>query len=647
MDLQYNIFKLDDILDNLLKEVFNKSGKKATYKLIDDLMNEREIDSDLELKKELNKFSSDSIRLSLEKKILLSIENKALANRKSYWEVLKSRAPRIKTGIMAHYYDSYIDDLKRNNNEKYEARTITELNTVYNNEIKSSLEKFTPDMSALVDGLSSVTLEHMENVNANGRVIKVDGKKKGGIFLDKNSKISYGKFVNKEEFITMLNNLENNSTPFVTNSEIGISDLKVIVQSVNSCLNFEQNQKLKRTDAKTITIGQAGLKKAGSVFLGKEAELPDGSYVSLEEINYAINSYINKKKAEKIEKIPKRSHKVVELKSKVKKFALAAAAAVTVLVSTLPGFKKSETKEITSNPPIRVERLYDTEVSMDNYESDNEIVANTNVIEKSNPEIVVINNIEKEELPTLNVENEINQSDLPTVSNEENTEVNENVSTENTNPIEEVQVETPIENENSLIEEAKVEEPIEDSEDKIIYNDLVPTHQAKAYDADYELRRYLYAIAQHEAGGDIGDNRYTDAKAVISTILNRAGDERWISYCKGDTIETMLFFSGQYMSKAQLEALAYYKNPDLLLPEIIQAVDDCLAGSRNHYYTSYRGKKNVASDREQFVSGGNNYFSPIETPVEEVAMVSENMDINSEMLDSNLEIEQVSVGRTI
>lgn len=339
MDLNYNLLKLEEIINNMCSNFLKQNNSRKLRVVLKSLIDGEY--SDLiapEYIGELNKYSKDSVRLVIEKNILLSIENKALATRKSYWEVLKDKVPRINEALLSHYYDDYINDLKKENSH-YKSRTIDEINSFYDNEIKNSLTLFNNEMNAMLNSVSNVSLNHMENLNANGRVLSIDGKNRGGLFLDRNSKISYGKFVNKNEVITMLKILEEKEKSKIETKlgSIDIKDLKVIVGSINNCINISNNEKIKNQDARTISVGQTGIKKAGTIFFGKEGiDLPNGDYVSLEEINLAVNKFINESKEQ-----PKKKVKVVSIKSKIKQFAAAAAVAVSVLSAALPGAKKN------------------------------------------------------------------------------------------------------------------------------------------------------------------------------------------------------------------------------------------------------------------------------------------------------------------
>lgn len=337
MDLNYNISILNEKLDEIFKRLTGRRNNKKLKQLIDDFISKE--DSKILDKNEidfLSSYSKDTIRLIAEKRILLAIENKALANRQSYWLALKDRAPKISKNILAHYYDYFIEDI---NKEfiRYKTRTIDEINKVYDKEIKKSLSTLNENLDNVLSNASSINLDHMENLNSNGRVLSVDGVRKGGLFLSKDSNISYGKFVNKYEFLTMINKMESKKFK-VNNGVISKEDLKSIVDTLNQRVNISKNEKIQNQDARSITVGEEN-KKAGTLFFGKKGlDLPNGEYVSVEEINTAINQFINGKNKLVISKEEnKKEFKIVQVKGKIRKFAATAAMAVSMLVASVTG----------------------------------------------------------------------------------------------------------------------------------------------------------------------------------------------------------------------------------------------------------------------------------------------------------------------
>ena len=337
MDLNYNLLKLEEKIDEILNSLKGKKNNKKLKQLIDDLLSKKDTKLiDKESKEFLNNYSKDAISLVIEKRILLAIENKSLADRKSYWLALKDRAPKISVGILSHFYDDLVTDIN-DKFTRYNIKTIDEINETYDTEIKNNLEVFDDDLTTALDSVSSVSLDHMENLNANGRVLSVDGVRKGGIFLSKDSNISYGKFVNKDEFLSMINKLESNKIK-LNGKELAKEDLEKIVSGISQKLEISKNEKIKNQDARNISIGEES-KKAGTLFFGRNGlDLPNGEYVSVDEINAAINQFVNGKNELAITKEENRKvFTVKKIKYDFKRFATSAAVAVSMLVASISG----------------------------------------------------------------------------------------------------------------------------------------------------------------------------------------------------------------------------------------------------------------------------------------------------------------------
>lgn len=330
MNLEYSLASIEEIVINLLKNTLSKKGAKGVRNLIDDIMNERPLKVADDIKQELQKYSTDTLRLIVEKEILLSLENSSLANRKSYWDVLKNRAPRVKIGIMSHYYDNYINTLKQENPATYKARTITELNETYDKAINESFHVINEAGNAILDIVSTV------NVNTNDNAITVNNNEAGNLVIDDNTKINDGKFVNKDEFITVLDkvdNLPNGSKLITNNPKISISDIKNITNSLSNNLNITSNE-----NERTVTLGQAGIKEVGNI--NDAPTLPDGTYVSIEELNIAINNFINKPLEEK------KPAKILRIKQEIRKQVAMVAMSFTILSAALPMLKNKIQKDI-------------------------------------------------------------------------------------------------------------------------------------------------------------------------------------------------------------------------------------------------------------------------------------------------------------
>jgi len=147
------------------------------------------------------------------------------------------------------------------------------------------------------------------------------------------------------------------------------------------------------------------------------------------------------------------------------------------------------------------------------------------------------------------------------------------------------------------------------------YRSVVPTYQANSYNdvlTEHEFNQ-LVAMVQAEAGGTNPQDHYTDALAVTSTVLNRLEDEKWRK-TYGDTIMEQIHATDQFLGTKTDTYRQVVNNPEKASLEVVQAVKDCLSGTRNSPYLSFRAKENKAPGRTQFVEGGNNYFGLPKTP---------------------------------
>lgn len=357
MDYNYNRIVLEQYLDKLFKYVLEKYGEIELKKLFNDLIAGKESNIlNKNIQNELNKYSKDTIRLILEKNVLFSLENSVVNIKKTYWKVLKDRAPRINGILLSHYYEKYIDLLK-NKKTIYKSETIEELNNNYNNEITKSM-MLNKSFDEIINNTSSFSLNHMENLNANGRTININGKRKGGIFLSKESIIGYGNFINKDDFLKKINDTK--IYKVTDKGTISNEDLKEIVNNIEQKINISNNSK---NNAKSIFDTKSN-RKAGNLFLGKDGiDLPNGEYVSVEELSFAIKKFVmdrNRKEQKK---------KIIKIKGMLKASIAAASLAVSLLTSTLSVNSKENTHSNTIQ--YEVDDLY----SQNDQKLSNEVVA--------------------------------------------------------------------------------------------------------------------------------------------------------------------------------------------------------------------------------------------------------------------------------
>lgn len=410
MDTNYNINKIQEELNILFKRLLNNYQVAELRELLGDILSER--DSKL-INSTLKTYPKNTLKLIVERNILLSMEDKAQEISKTYLGVLKNSESKLNINILYHYFDAYISDMKRNK-FSYSGKTIDELNNIYNEEISDSLKLFDDD---IMNNLSSIKLDHMENLNANGRTVSINNNgnlsKKGGIFLDKNSKVGYGQFVNKNEIISIIDKMKKLPNQSIS-KDIDVKELKVIIDSLSQTLKIDRNEKIKNQDARVISINNTD-KKAGNIFLGnKGIDLPNGEYVSVEEMTLAVNKFINDKKNRVINK----PTKVMKIKNKLKHAAVVATFALSVLVSTLATNKKVYaepvarqviTQEVMSSKENTIYQRDISDVSLDTYSDINENAVNviqTETIDKQMNNIIDQEPI-TEEVTTIDQSNEI------------------------------------------------------------------------------------------------------------------------------------------------------------------------------------------------------------------------------------------------
>ena len=418
MDYNYNRIILEQYLDGLFKYILEKYGVTELKALFNDLIDGKESNLlNKNVQSEINKYSKDTIRLIIEKNILFSLENSVVSIKKTYWKVLKDRSPRINRVLLSHYYDKYIDLLK-NKQVIYKAETIEELNKKYNDEIKNSM-MFNHNFDDIIKSTSNISLNHMENLNGNGRTISIGTKRKGGIFLSKESNIGYGDFINKEEFINKIR--KNKSYKVTINGNIGSQDLEEIVNRISQRINISTNEKNSNS---RIIIDANSNKKAGNIFLGKNGiELPSGDYVSVEELSLAINKFITEKNRKT------RKNRIIKTKEIFKKFAATAALAVLLLTTSISSVNNSNIQVVSA------------ENSLDKFYSNNEdgtkniILNEQNVIENNQTsaeipaqeEQLKTNNDFENSNETVQEDNSVNNADIEYSTENEELETNTNV----------------------------------------------------------------------------------------------------------------------------------------------------------------------------------------------------------------------------
>lgn len=418
MDYNYNRIILEQYLDGLFKYILEQYGVTELKTLFNDLIDGRESNLlNKNVQSEINKYSKDTIRLIIEKNILFSLENSVVSIKKTYWKVLKDRSPRINRVLLSHYYDKYIDLLK-NKQVIYKAETIEDLNKKYNDEIKNSM-MLNHNFDDIIKNTSNISLNHMENLNGNGRTISIGTKRKGGIFLSRESNIGYGNFINKEEFINKIR--KNKSYKVTVNGNIGSQDLEEIVNRISQRINISTNEKNSNS---RIIIDANSNKKAGNIFLGKNGiELPSGDYVSVEELSLAINKFITEKNRKT------RKNRIIKTKEIFKKFAATAALAVSLLTTSISSVNNSNIQVVSA------ENSLDKFYSNNEDETKNIILNEQNVIENdqtsaeipAQEEQLKTNNDFENSNETVQEDNSVNNADIEYSTENEELETNTDV----------------------------------------------------------------------------------------------------------------------------------------------------------------------------------------------------------------------------
>lgn len=120
------------------------------------------------------------------------------------------------------------------------------------------------------------------------------------------------------------------------------------------------------------------------------------------------------------------------------------------------------------------------------------------------------------------------------------------------------------------------------------------------YDLCEEDIELLCAIVAAES-----DKSYDDALAVVSTILNRCETSNWINAHGRDPI-AQATAPNQYVV---YQHGSYEKYMDGNVPDTVkEAVEDALAGVRNHNYTSFRSNGSTTYSDNMITDSGNRYL---------------------------------------
>jgi len=415
MESVYNITKLEDII----KEIVLKSLKlsKDMQLILSNLIEEKDcIILDLKSKELLSHYSKEAIHYTLEKMILLSLENNCPC-----WNLLKNKTEEMRTRCLSHFFITFINDLRNNSFTYEETNDISEIRDLYNKKIESHMDVLSDELKETINQKQSITLNHMHNLNANGRTVSLNGTKVGGLFLSKDSNIGYAKFVNKKELLNSFKISENKKEIVLKGGTIKIYDFKRIINSLNQTVKVEKNTNIKNQDARLISTGD---KKVGSLFLGnKGIELDNGTYISIDELNFALSDYLRKKEQNSL----KSPNVVVNRKGKIKKFVAAAALASPIFgmipnhVSALGNVEQLQEEKVDEDLIIKeinkkqISHALNEEIKP--VEIKEPTVSSNMVIENEIIEEDIIENIKSVEESVSS--NEIVEKNIPSVSENE------------------------------------------------------------------------------------------------------------------------------------------------------------------------------------------------------------------------------------
>lgn len=128
-------------------------------------------------------------------------------------------------------------------------------------------------------------------------------------------------------------------------------------------------------------------------------------------------------------------------------------------------------------------------------------------------------------------------------------------------------------------------------------------YAAKPYSLSEQEKNELKALV---AGED--SYSYEGALAVTSAILNRCESPKWAGY-GGSDVMAQAKYDGQFAAWDAPITQACLQDSSKIPSFVDQAVEDCLNGTRNHEFTSFRANTNDAPGRVQIGENGNYYFN--------------------------------------
>ncbi len=169
---------------------------------------------------------------------------------------------------------------------------------------------------------------------------------------------------------------------------------------------------------------------------------------------------------------------------------------------------------------------------------------------------------------------------------------------------------------NSIMNETTVVQDDSNIAEKEVSMEEKVNYILEHYDLTLEQFEVIVAVVLAESKG--AGTCYEDAYAVISTIYNRTLSKKWndtVEQCMGDGTGSNLYY--QVITPGQFSTYADEKYLEFLgvtNGNGYQAIIDLLYTEQPvHSFLSFRASDQKADNRTQFISGGNWYFSELET----------------------------------
>lgn len=245
MDSNYYIEKLDHLIDDMIKNIVENNGIDYTKDMLFKLLDEEAIDLENVV---FNDYSKEAIRLTIQKKILLSLESYAIQSRQSYWLAVKDK--KIESKQFSNFSNYYLNDLK-NGTHLFQTDTIGDIINYYNKMIARYIK---------IDSITKIKLEDEIDVPStlNEKIIvdysSIDNNKvPKDIKFESKSYLSNNDIKKKEIDMAIKNMfIEKNSPKRLLNVKMPSNETIVLANKVsslvNDVVNIEEIEILKNED---------------------------------------------------------------------------------------------------------------------------------------------------------------------------------------------------------------------------------------------------------------------------------------------------------------------------------------------------------------------------------------------------------------